>query len=156
MSSQPIADLMSSRARLVKVLVPLVGDQLDGDFDVIGDAINYMRRLERENARLRAEVEALRVDAERYRWLRDSDDCAISVNHNEHHTVYISVEQAIEQSPNYYEDVSAEEKQRMIDADSIWTVNVYPNTPVGFNVYHGATLDTAIDAARTPEGRSDG
>lgn len=56
MSSQTIADLMSSRARLVKALVPLVGDQLDGDFDVIDDAINYMRRLERENADLRAEA----------------------------------------------------------------------------------------------------
>lgn len=36
----------------------------DGDFSVLWEAANALRRLQAEN-------EALRADAERYRWLRD-------------------------------------------------------------------------------------
>jgi len=31
---------------------------------------------------------------------------------------------------------------------AIWRLQIYPDTPIGFNVWHGATLDAAIDAAR--------
>ena len=30
---------------------------------------------------------------------------------------------------------------------AIWRLQIYPDTPIGFNVWHGATLDAAIDAA---------
>lgn len=101
-----------------------------------------------------AEVEALRKDAERYRWLRDSQACALHIEHNDHHTVYESAEAKIRWQENdpkadYFGDVPEDEKKKMIEADSIWTVHIYPNTPVGFNVYHAATLDAAIDAARS-------
>lgn len=45
-----------------------------------------------ETTRLRAEVEALRKDAERYRWLRiqDSEDFEFAVVKNPHFDVYAS------------------------------------------------------------------
>ena len=103
-----------------------------------------------------ADVEALRKDAERFRWLRDSQACALHIEHNDHHTVYESAEAKIRWQENdpkadYFGDVPEDEKKKMIEADSIWTVHIYPNTPVGFNVYHAATLDAAIDAAKEPK-----
>jgi hypothetical protein len=106
-----------------------------------------------ENQKLKDEVEALTADAERYRWLRDSQNCSLSINHNDHHCVYESVEQTFynfagDPKADYYADVPADERAKMIATDTIWTLHIYPNTPVGFNVYHAATLDAAIDAAR--------
>lgn len=39
------------------------------------------------------------------------------------------------------------EQQRMKDTNTIWTLQWYPITPVGFNAINGASLDFVIDAA---------
>ncbi|WP_157646681.1 hypothetical protein [Burkholderia ubonensis] len=66
--------------------------------------------------------------AERYRWLRNTMQSAkgsASLNVNEH--------------LSYYEPAAPGEEVRLQ-----W----YPNTPIGFYVVHGTTIDEAIDAAR--------
>lgn len=80
-----------------------------------------LKDLERQNAELRA-------DAERYRWLRDTLHKAVGggVEVNDRKLVY--------------EEAAPGEEVRVY-----W----YPDTPVGFYQSHGATLDAAIDAART-------
>ncbi|MEV8518651.1 hypothetical protein ABZR86_02525 [Dyella marensis] len=65
-----------------------------------------------------------------------------------------------EQAPNYqtaskwieeerqdFDDVPAEELQRMKDADTIWCLHVYPDTPIGFWRIYGATIESVIDRA---------
>ena len=49
-------------------------------------------------------------------------------------------------------DSERKEVERMKATNTIWTVQIYPNTPVGFNIWHAATLDAAIDAARQGDG----
>ena len=91
-------------------------------------------------------VEA-KKNAARYEWLRDNQSCSISIEHNYHHLSYEKAEEALDEPQGYYAECPEEEQKLMIEADSIWTIHEYPNTPVGFNTWHGASLDTAIDAA---------
>lgn len=42
-------------------------------------------------------------------------------------------------------------KQRAIETDSLWEVQWYPDTPVGFNVKYGATLKEILDSLTPPE-----
>lgn len=98
-----------------------------------------------------AALEATREDAERWRFVRDSTACSLSLTHNDHHVVYQSAADTLDDPQGYYNDLPDGERERMIEQDSIWTLHVYPNSPVGFNVYHGATLDAAIDQARGKE-----
>jgi len=37
--------------------------------------------------------------------------------------------------------------QDMKDANTIWSVQIYPDTPIGSYTWYGASLDVAIDAA---------
>lgn len=93
-------------------------------------------------------IRGLAADAGRYRWLRDSKACSMSVSFNDHHNVYQSVQRTVECSEDYYDGMPEGELRRMIETDTIWTVHVYPRTPVSFDAFHGATLDAAIDQAR--------
>jgi hypothetical protein len=90
-------------------------------------------------------------DAARYRWLRDLECCSFSLSHDDSHKPnYTTAKEWIESyQPDWFEDVPPDELQKMKDANSIWCLQIYPNTPIGFNTWHGATLDAAIDAAIT-------
>lgn len=108
------------------------------------------REEEQAEATLRAELEALVMDVERYRWLRDLKCCTFSLRLNDDHAVnYTTAQDWIDNcAPDWFEHDPPDEVQRMRDTNTIWTLQVYPNTPVGFNVWNAATLDAAIDAAR--------
>lgn len=97
------------------------------------------------------DLEKLIADAARYRWLRDNPSLGFSLAHNDHKMVYEDAEKRLEREiyveDGYYSGISGSEREAMIAADSIWTLQIYPNTPVGFNVYHAASLDRVIDAA---------
>lgn len=97
-----------------------------------------------ENAELKARL--ARVEA-RYAYLRDSRNCSLEVKQNDHRIMYQSVEETLDNAPDYYDEIPDEERARMIATNTIWTIHVYPNTPVGFHTFHAATLDAAIDAA---------
>lgn len=53
----------------------------------------------------------------------------------------------IEDSPEDFDDVPADELQRMKDTNTIWCLHVYPHTPIGFWRIYGATLEYVLDAA---------
>lgn len=75
---------------------------------------------------------------------------ALYIEHNDHKTCYETAEQAIENGrydPAWF--VSPEEMQAAIDNDSVWCVQWYPNTPVGFFMVLASTLEAALDAAAT-------
>lgn len=73
------------------------------------------------------DIESLRKDAERYRWLRDTMQSAkgsASVTFNEESA--------------YYEDVPEGCEVR---------IQWYPDTPIGFYIFEESTLDEAVDSA---------
>lgn len=103
-----------------------------------------------ERDRLRDENAKLRADAERYAFLRDSTCCSLILSRNEDHACnYVAAKQWIEEfgAANDWSDVPPDELQRMKDTNTIWALQIYPNTPVGFNRWSRSTLDAAIDAA---------
>ena len=64
-------------------------------------------------------------------------ECGLYLIHNEHRDVYQSVEEF------YGKDwfVSEEEWQKAIKEDSVWALQWYPHTPVGFQRFCASTLE---------------
>ena len=86
-------------------------------------------------------------DAARYRWLRDLNPNQLHLSRNDHASNYCTAAQEIADAPENYSNEPPEAVQAMKDADTIWTLQVYPDTPVGFVWLHRATLDALLDAA---------
>jgi hypothetical protein len=99
-------------------------------------------------SQLAAQRERDERDAEKWRWLRDATPCSLTLSRNDGHAInYMTATQWIEQFADDFADDDPAEVERMKATNTIWTLQVYPNTPVGFYRWNGATLDAAIDAA---------
>lgn len=74
---------------------------------------------------------------------------SLSISFNEHSSNYIDAAEAASHTMFYVDDywASDEEKRRAIEANSIWAVQWYPVTPVGFCRVLASSLDAAIKAA---------
>lgn len=97
---------------------------------------------------LDGEIAELRKDAERYRFLKNMACCSMSIGLNEGHAInYTSFEQYAEECPEQYDCVPYDVLERMKQANTDWSIQIYPETPIGFYVWHGDTLDVAIDRA---------
>jgi hypothetical protein len=95
------------------------------------------------------------ADLARYRWLRDLKCNSLTLSRDDDHACnYMTASEWIDRGPETFADVDPAELQRMRDANTIWRLQVYPHTPVGFNVWHGATAEAAIDAAMRDYGAS--
>lgn len=80
---------------------------------------------------------------------RFKGSCTLQIN--EHHDCYQSVEewdddQRRPSGERHFEWVSEEERQRAIETDTIVTLQIYPNTPVGFYALAASSIH-AINAA---------
>lgn len=95
----------------------------------------------------RDEADEFRADAERYRFIRDTAALALYIERDDHKTYYNTAAESIAENPDLFSDVDPAEIERMKAADTIWRLMVYPTTPIGSVTWHGATLDTVIDAA---------
>ena len=69
-------------------------------------------------------------------WLPEHK-CGLHLSHNEHRDVYETVEQFYD--PGDF--VSEEEWLKAIKEDSVWVLQWYPNTPIGFNRIAASTLE---------------
>ena len=69
---------------------------------------------------------------------------ALHLIHNDHKNMYQSVEQWIEEHNEFYECRSPEEKQRAIELNEVWTLQWYPDTPIGFHAVAAPTLSELI------------
>jgi hypothetical protein len=69
------------------------------------------------------------------------------ITHNDHTTNYQSVEEYLN---DYFfnRDVSEEIKKACIEAGEVWELQWYPETPIGFHVVVGPTLDSCIEQAQ--------
>lgn len=75
---------------------------------------------------------------------------SLTIEHNEHKTCYQTVAELI--ANNYGMDycdlqdwVSSEEMAKSIETNELWTIQWYPNTPVGFHIKHASTLEALIE-----------
>lgn len=71
------------------------------------------------------------------------------LTHNEHHSYYETAEVYItEDVYKQFGDCDAADIADMKKHDSIWSLQIYDKTPVGFYRWHASTLDEVIDRAR--------
>lgn len=73
-------------------------------------------------------------------------ECGLHLNHNDHKNVYETAEQWIVDN-DWCDWENDEAKQRAIATDSIWTLQWYPDTPVGFYAVAAPTLDELLARA---------
>lgn len=75
---------------------------------------------------------------------------SLSITFNEHAFNYINVAQAIEQDYFDHADwVSDWEKKLAAEKNSVWIVQWYPNTPIGFNALAASSLEAVLLAMRS-------
>ena len=70
--------------------------------------------------------------------------CGLYLEHNRHKDTYESIDVAVSEID---EDawVSLEEKQKALDTGELWTLQWYPNTPVGFYRIAAASLEKLLE-----------
>ena len=69
-------------------------------------------------------------------WLPEHK-CGLHLSHNEHRDVYETVEEFYE--ADFF--VSPEEWHKAVAEDSVWVLQWYPDTPIGFNRIAASTLE---------------
>lgn len=79
---------------------------------------------------------------------------SLTLTHNSHKDNYSSVEEAIiNEDHGYQEDcwVSDSEKSKAIEENDCWTIQWYPNTPVGFCIMTAHSLETLLKSCGESE-----
>ena len=72
-------------------------------------------------------------------------ECGLYLEHNVHKDYYENLEDVLNQ--DCYEDMLQEEKDEIIAADSLWTLQWYPDTPIGFYRVAASTLEKVLAKA---------
>lgn len=75
------------------------------------------------------------------------------LSHNEHKDYYQTAKYFIEEEESNKKDVlqwaTGTSRERCIETDEIWRLQWYPNTPIGFYVIYGATLEEVLEKANS-------
>lgn len=74
----------------------------------------------------------------------------MTLTHNNHKDYYMTVAKAIEEKDYGYTDdcwVDQQQKQKAIDTDECWTIQWYPDTPIGSYILSAADLDVLLEYA---------
>ena len=78
-------------------------------------------------------------------------EASLILTHNDHKSVYDTVQQAIDQGSHGYTDdcwVSPEQRQKAINTNECWMLQWYPHTPVGFCLRSAADLNVLLYEAK--------
>lgn len=71
---------------------------------------------------------------------------SLSIDHNRHKCYYQSVEQSINDDEHGYDFwVSEDQKQKAIETDECWLIQIYPKTPIGSYTVASCDLDALLD-----------
>ena len=82
--------------------------------------------------------------------LLPSHKASLHLTHNEHKTNYESVEDYTEwMELDSSEWVSEKERKATIERDSIWVLQWYPDTPIGFHRLVASTLNAIIEKLKS-------
>ena len=74
----------------------------------------------------------------------------MTITHNNHKNYYQTADQWIEEDEKeneFYTWENEQEKQKAIAKNEIWTMQWYPNTPVGFNCIAASSLESLLTFA---------
>ena len=75
-------------------------------------------------------------------------EASLFITHNNHKLYYETVERALESGTYDRDDFPDEaEIQAAIKTDSVWTIQWYPLTPLGFCMRCAATFERAVEIA---------
>lgn len=74
-------------------------------------------------------------------------DCSLELSHNEHKNYYETAQDWLDNNPGHYAWESEEDKQKAIGEDSIWTLQWYPQTPIGFYAIASSNLESLLKRA---------
>lgn len=82
--------------------------------------------------------------------------CGLTLEHNPHTAYYETVAQWLsrperEGEDDFYAWQSNEARQRAIDTNEVWTLQWYPDTPIGFIAIAAPTLDELLAFASSDE-----
>lgn len=82
------------------------------------------------------------------RSLIKGEHSSIHLSFNDHAASYMTAREAIDQDDYSHGDwVSADEKHKAGEANSIWCLQWYPQTPVGFCCLLASSLEAVVAAA---------
>lgn len=144
----PVVTTQRRRDAEDRLRLVFAGDTLEGAVEHACEVMRGARVLSAEIRKLNEDVARMSFDCARYRYLRDLACCSFTLSRDDSHACnYITAAQDIDSRPEWFADVPVGELQRMKDTNTVWELQVYPDTPVGFVLHQGATLDAAIDAA---------
>lgn len=77
-------------------------------------------------------------------------EASLHLTHNDHKSCYQTVAQFIEDGSHGYRNedwVSDEQRMKAIETNECWTLQWYPDTPVGFILMSASDLDVLLAAA---------
>ena len=79
-----------------------------------------------------------------------SHKASLHLTHNQHLAYYMTVEECMHQGDHGYREddwVSPEQKQKAIETNDCWSLQWYPETPLGSCILVAADLDILLAAA---------
>lgn len=79
---------------------------------------------------------------ENFQKMLPEHQASLHITHNQHKSYY---EKADEYLRDRKCDAPDDVIKAMILANSIWEIQWYPDTPIGFNIVYGATLTQALE-----------
>lgn len=83
-----------------------------------------------------------------FEWMSSQPCNSLHVSRNDHACNYVTAKVWIEEyHPEEFAETDTDEIQRMKNANTIWSVQIYPITPIGSYTVYGATLLGAIEQA---------
>lgn len=84
--------------------------------------------------------------------LLEGEFSSLRITCNDHKSNYQTAQEAIADGRWFAADefVSPEEMQKAIDTNTIWSLQWYPQTPVGFEVLHASSFQAILDHVSSP------
>ncbi len=94
----------------------------------------------------------MRTNEDRIKWLVAQPWLSFSIERDTHHVFYVrTVAEAMENQPELYHFTPEDDKQEMIRTNTMWELNVYPDTPNGSQGWYAATFERVVDMAMDGE-----
>lgn len=78
--------------------------------------------------------------------------CGLALQHNEHRNYYESIENQLR---DHYEWESEESRELAIENDDVWTLQWYPDTPIGFFAIASHSLEHLLEYAQRVEAENE-
>ena len=79
---------------------------------------------------------------------------SLHLEHNPHKAYYLTVSESVRDQDHGFRDddwISEEQKQKAINTNDVWTLQWYPDTPVGFYIKSAADLEALLEYCNAME-----